>query len=212
MRLALFAISTVLFGAEAVASEAVKRLLVADLAVPVQVQATGVPLDVEREGHSARRWAISMATDCAILVVCRRASAIAEMWARIRVRGSEGFTGLLLEAGGSVQEGCCIGFVPQLVDLDRDGRTDIVSGSWPGEIYLFRRASDGNFLARQPLPGPDGKPINVGPRGSAFVVDWDASGTLDLLVAICASLSLRRTDRGRPYSVVASHLRRQLTH
>ena len=33
------------------------------------------------------------------------------------------------------------------MDLDGDGRTDILSGSWPGEIYFFRRKPDGTFAA-----------------------------------------------------------------
>ena len=48
------------------------------------------------------------------------------------------------------------------MDLDGDGRTDIISGSWPGEIYFFRRQSDGKFAAGVTLKGLDGKPINVG--------------------------------------------------
>ena len=31
------------------------------------------------------------------------------------------------------------------MDLDGDGRSDILSGSWPGEIYFFRRLTDGSF-------------------------------------------------------------------
>jgi hypothetical protein len=69
-----------------------------------------------------------------------------------------------------------------LVDLDGDGRTDILSGSWPGEIYFFRRLPDGRFAAGQNLEGPDGKPINVGSASSAFAADWDGDGVLDLIV------------------------------
>jgi hypothetical protein len=69
-----------------------------------------------------------------------------------------------------------------LVDLDGDGRTDIISGSWPGEIYFFRRQSDGKFAAAVPLKGRDGKPINVGSASSAFAVDWNSRGAMDLVV------------------------------
>ena len=68
------------------------------------------------------------------------------------------------------------------MDLDRDGHSDLVSGSWPGELYYFRRTEDGKFAAPVQLMGEDGKPINVGSGASVFAVDWDASGTLDLLV------------------------------
>jgi hypothetical protein len=69
-----------------------------------------------------------------------------------------------------------------LVDLDGDGRTDILSGSWPGEIYFFRRTADGSFAGGVQLKGRDGKPLNVGSAASAFAADWDGDGTMDLIV------------------------------
>jgi hypothetical protein len=69
-----------------------------------------------------------------------------------------------------------------LVDLDGDSRTDILSGSWPGELYFFRRNADGTFAAARQLTGRDGKPIDVGSGSSAFAVDWDGDGKIDLLV------------------------------
>jgi hypothetical protein len=69
-----------------------------------------------------------------------------------------------------------------LVDLDGDGRTDVISGSWPGEIYFFRRQADGTFAAGTPLKDRHGRPLNVGSASAAFAVDWDGNGTIDLLV------------------------------
>ena len=68
------------------------------------------------------------------------------------------------------------------MDLDGDRRPDILSGSWPGEIYFFRRQKDGTFAAGETLKDRHGKPLNVGSASSAFAVDWDGNGTLDLLV------------------------------
>jgi hypothetical protein len=48
------------------------------------------------------------------------------------------------------------------VDLDGDGIKDIVSGSWPGEIFLFRGLPGGGFAAPEKLKDKDGKVINVG--------------------------------------------------
>jgi hypothetical protein len=69
-----------------------------------------------------------------------------------------------------------------LVDLDGDGRTDVISGSWPGEIYFFRRQPDGKFAAGVQLKGKDGKPLNVGSASAAFAADWLGNGKLDLIV------------------------------
>jgi hypothetical protein len=68
------------------------------------------------------------------------------------------------------------------VDLDGDGRMDILSGSWPGEIYFFRRLADGSFAAGEKLKDRQGKVLNVGSASTAFAVDWDGNGTLDLIV------------------------------
>jgi hypothetical protein len=49
-----------------------------------------------------------------------------------------------------------------LVDLDGDGRTDVLSGSWPGELFLFRGGPDRTFLAPEKLKDREGKTINIG--------------------------------------------------
>jgi hypothetical protein len=70
-----------------------------------------------------------------------------------------------------------------LVDLDGDGRSDVLSGSWPGEIYFFRRNPDGKtFAAGQTLKSRDGRPVHVGSGSSAFAADWDGTGRLGLVV------------------------------
>jgi hypothetical protein len=47
-----------------------------------------------------------------------------------------------------------------LVDLDGDGILDLVSGSWPGEIYFFKGKGKGEFEAPVKLRDKDGKLIN----------------------------------------------------
>jgi hypothetical protein len=69
-----------------------------------------------------------------------------------------------------------------LVDLDGDGRVDVLSGSWPGEIYLFRRQADGGFAAGEVLKDRGGKPVHAGSASAAFAFDWDGDGTPDLVV------------------------------
>jgi hypothetical protein len=49
-----------------------------------------------------------------------------------------------------------------LVDLDGDGIPDLISGSWPGEIYFFKGQGKGQFAAPVKLRDKDGKLINPG--------------------------------------------------
>ena len=72
------------------------------------------------------------------------------------------------------------------MDLDADGRTDILSGSWPGELYVFRRQPDGTFAAAEALKSRDGTPLKVGSASAPFAFDWDGDGRLDLLVGTLA--------------------------
>jgi hypothetical protein len=68
------------------------------------------------------------------------------------------------------------------VDLDGDGIGDMISGSWPGELCLFRGLGKGKFAARQTLKDRDGKVINLGRASTVSAADWLGSGKLDLLV------------------------------
>jgi hypothetical protein len=49
-----------------------------------------------------------------------------------------------------------------LVDLDGDGIPDLLSGSWPGEIFFFRGEGKGRFAAPVKLKDRFGKTINIG--------------------------------------------------
>jgi hypothetical protein len=69
-----------------------------------------------------------------------------------------------------------------LVDLDHDGRLDILSGSWPGEIYWFRGLGEGKFAAGAKIKDTEGKPIDLGRAATVFAADWDGDGDCDLIV------------------------------
>ena len=66
------------------------------------------------------------------------------------------------------------------MDLNSDGRPDIISGSWPGELYFFAGKEKG-FAKGEQLKGKDGKPLKPGSASTAFATDWDGDGDLDLL-------------------------------
>lgn len=48
------------------------------------------------------------------------------------------------------------------MDLDNDGHLDILSGSWPGELFLFRGGPEHTFAVPVKLKDKEDKPINIG--------------------------------------------------
>lgn len=67
------------------------------------------------------------------------------------------------------------------MDLDADGRNDVISGSWPGEIHWFRRRPNGTYAPAETLRTASGA-VNVGKASSVAVADWDGDRDLDLVV------------------------------
>src|SRR5688500_8720843 len=79
-----------------------------------------------------------------------------------------------------------MGFGPQLVDLDGDSRTDLLSGTWVYRIIFFQRQEDGAFAAGRPLTHPDGKEIHVDYGTAVYAADWDSDEDLDIVVGTAA--------------------------
>ncbi|GAC1463960.1 MAG: hypothetical protein NVSMB9_02060 [Isosphaeraceae bacterium] len=89
------------------------------------------------------------------------------------------------------------------MDLDRDGRRDILSGSYSrmgndmaGLFQVLHGKADGTFRKAEVLKGTDGEPLIIPVRGKPgqgddwvnnictrpFAVDWDGDGHLDRVV------------------------------
>lgn len=68
------------------------------------------------------------------------------------------------------------------MDLDGDRIKDVISGSWPGEIYFFKGIRGGAFANAETLKHEDGKNINVGNASAVAVTDWNGNGKLDLVI------------------------------
>lgn len=47
------------------------------------------------------------------------------------------------------------------MDLNGDGNNDLLSGSWPGEIFFFPGKADKSFGPKEKLKDKSGKPINI---------------------------------------------------
>jgi hypothetical protein len=88
------------------------------------------------------------------------------------------------------------------VDLDRDGRRDILSGSYSrmendmaGLFQVLYGKADGTFRRAEVLKGTDGEPLIIPLDGRAmienictrpFAIDWDGDDHLDLVVGTFA--------------------------
>ncbi len=68
------------------------------------------------------------------------------------------------------------------MDLDGDGRIDLISGCWPGELYLFRGLEGNRFAAAEKIKDARGDEIKLGSASTVFAADWRGKGVLDLIV------------------------------
>jgi FG-GAP-like repeat len=69
-----------------------------------------------------------------------------------------------------------------LADLDGDGRQDLVSGDFFGQVHWFARRPEGGFQAAELLRLSNDEILDAGDASTPLPVDVDGDGTLDLLI------------------------------
>jgi hypothetical protein len=71
------------------------------------------------------------------------------------------------------------------LDVDLDGKTDLVAGWDDGTLRWYRNTADAGLVLADPVPLADGAgvPIKVGDEAWPAAIDLDGDGDLDLLVA-----------------------------
>lgn len=70
---------------------------------------------------------------------------------------------------------------PTAVDLDGDGKLDLVSGNFGGTFAFFRGEDGGKFAPKSTWLQAGGKEMHVPHHSDPCFVDWDKDGDLDLL-------------------------------
>ncbi len=82
------------------------------------------------------------------------------------------------------------------MDLNGDGRMDILSGSWPGELFLFKGLADRSFAAPEMLKDKDGQIINIGGGIREEQNMFRGSGEAKTMILITGSAEWETTDEG----------------
>jgi len=84
-----------------------------------------------------------------------------------------------LTAGGAVIEKICTR--PTAVDLDGDGKLDIVSGNFVGTFAFFAGEGNGKFAPKSVMLDTGKGLLKVRSHSDPVFVDWDRDGDLDLV-------------------------------
>jgi hypothetical protein len=210
MRISVFSLAVILISAVVSAGE---------LLDPVPILVGDKPLDVELMGHAAPFVADFDSDGVRDLLVGEYYKGRLRIYRNVGSNREPQFKDFTLfqngDRSGCIHSSCCMGFAPQVIDLDGDGRRDVLSGNWLHEIILFRGFADGTFAAGEPINDRSDRPLKIGYGVTAFAVDWDADGDLDLLAGtveyadgnvylIRNEGTLRKPIFGKPERLLAS--------
>ena len=85
------------------------------------------------------------------------------------------------------------------MDINNDGYMDIISGSWPGEIFLFKGGPDRTFAAPEMIKDKDGNIINIGggirEEKNRFIPPGNQKQP-ETMILIAGSAKFERTEEG----------------
>ena len=79
------------------------------------------------------------------------------------------------------------------MDLNGDGYNDVLSGSWPGELFLFEGGPNGAYAERRMLTDKDGEIINIGGGIREENDPFNPSGNM---ILIYGTAEFETTDEG----------------
>jgi hypothetical protein len=85
------------------------------------------------------------------------------------------------------------------VDINNDGYMDIISGSWPGEIFFFKGGPDHSFAAPEMIKDKDGNFINIGGglrEERNYLPSISGQTQSDTMILIAGKAEFENTEEG----------------
>jgi hypothetical protein len=98
------------------------------------------------------------------------------------LKGADGKPLIVTPVKGPLEDTDNICTRPFAVDLDGDGKLDLVVGNFSGTFYWFKGLGKGAFDPKPERIMAGEEPLRIpGAHSDPFVIDWDGDGDLDIL-------------------------------